>query len=231
MAVAFGLAGRLHLGWLGGRIWAGGCIGAGSAIALGGLGGCIWADSLSASGRPVVLQSGVLACCIWAGWVAAFGWAGWLHLGGLGGWRQQSAPPAKRSANGALRQRSAPPAERLVRRHLFQGKLIGAESSRLLECGGVLGDALAGSSRRSESAEFKTERPREFRYKVLDLLSADEGGGAKKRRGADDRAKALELVETVSSYSRSYSSQAVLMLGERAFKQRCPIASEFNLSL
>ena len=78
--------------------------------------------------------------------------------------------------------------------------------------------------------KYKTERPREFRYKVLDLLSAYEGGGAKKRRGADDRAKALELMETVSSYSRSYSSQAVLMLGERAFKQWCPIASEFNLS-
>lgn len=64
---------------------------------------------------------------------------------------------------------------------------------------------------------FKREKPREFKYKVLEVL----GGGG--RRGASERAKCLELMEEIVYYSRSYTQQYIFMLGERAFKQWCPL--------
>lgn len=74
-------------------------------------------------------------------------------------------------------------------------------------------------------SKFKTEKPREFRYKALELLtssSSSGGGGGAKRRGADDRARTAELCEEISQYSNVYHQRYVFMLGERAFKQWCP---------
>lgn len=67
--------------------------------------------------------------------------------------------------------------------------------------------------------KFKTEKPAEFRYRVLDLLVGKEACGMRKRRGPAEEARALELAEEVSFYSTCFKQQYVLLLSERAFKQ------------
>lgn len=70
---------------------------------------------------------------------------------------------------------------------------------------------------------YKTERPREFRYKIAELLTGDsnssDGGAARRRRGIEERAKTAALIEEIDFYSRCYRQQYVFMLGEAAYKQ------------
>lgn len=68
-------------------------------------------------------------------------------------------------------------------------------------------------------ARFRAEKPMEFKYKVLEFVTTDGGGPASKRRGAQDRAKAITLSEEISWYTKSARQQTILMLSERAFKQ------------
>lgn len=59
---------------------------------------------------------------------------------------------------------------------------------------------------------FKLERPKEFRYKVMELLF----GG--RRRGAAERERFNALVEEIEHYSKTARQQYVFMLSERAHK-------------
>lgn len=65
-------------------------------------------------------------------------------------------------------------------------------------------------------ARYKTEKASEYKYKVLELLMDQQAG--RRRRGADERSKALQLVEELAFYSRCYRQHYIYMLGERAFK-------------
>lgn len=77
--------------------------------------------------------------------------------------------------------------------------------------------------------KYKVEKPREFRYKVLELLTTNASsgsGGSGRRRGAQDRSRIIELCEEISQYANVYHQRSIFMLGERAFKQWCrPIVS------
>lgn len=69
--------------------------------------------------------------------------------------------------------------------------------------------------------KFKAEKPTEFKYRIQELLAGSDSDCPllRKRRGASERARAMELAEEVSFYSKCFKQQYVLMLGERAFKQ------------
>lgn len=69
------------------------------------------------------------------------------------------------------------------------------------------------------SRKFKSEKPAEFRYRVLDPLAGKEDCGMRKRRGPAEKARALELAEEVIFYSTCFKQQYVLFLSERAFNQ------------
>lgn len=63
--------------------------------------------------------------------------------------------------------------------------------------------------------KFKTSKPREFRYKVMEPLTSSN----KRRRGADERMRATELCEDIAMFSNVYRQRYIFMLGERAFQQ------------
>lgn len=71
-------------------------------------------------------------------------------------------------------------------------------------------------TKHGSEALFEREKHREVDYTILEVL-----GGAG-RRSATERARCLELMEEIAYYTRSYAQQYVFMLGDRAFKQRCP---------
>lgn len=69
--------------------------------------------------------------------------------------------------------------------------------------------------------KFKREKPTEYNYKCLELRThRDEGGH--KRRGPQERAKCVSLLEEVRFYSTAYRQQYILMLGRGAFIAWCP---------
>lgn len=69
--------------------------------------------------------------------------------------------------------------------------------------------------------KFKREKPTDYRYKCLELRTEKLDGGHK-RRGAEERAKCMSLVEEVRFFATSYRQQYILMLGRRAFIAWCP---------